>query len=266
VYVPTSRPATAPAPLVVFLHGGGVDMMHGIHLLSIREEAERDGFIALFPNGTANAAGCCRFNIPFLNGTWGDKQPPDDVRFIAQLLDLVESRYPIDTDRVYATGLSNGAMMSYRLACELSDRFAGVAAVAGTYDFGGCTISHPISVLAIHGTRDPNIPYAGGTQPNGQPITSQADVVEFWRAFDGCAAEPDTRMLTPVAEERAYGQCHNGTAVRQYTVQEGMHCWPGTEMPVQFQNLCNPGGSHLSFQATPLIAEFFLSHPRQAGS
>ena len=67
-----------------------------------------------------------------------------------------------------------------------------------------------------------------------------------------------------MAEERAFGPCRNGTAVRQYTVQEGMHCWPGTEMPVQFQSICMPGGPHLSFKATPLIAEFFLSHPRQA--
>jgi polyhydroxybutyrate depolymerase len=263
VYVPASRPANAPAPLVVFLHGGGVDMLYAIRGFGIREEAERAGFIALFPNGTASAMGCCRFD----NGItpWGDKQPPDDVRFIGQLLDLVVSKYPIDPDRIYSTGISNGAAMSYRLACELSDRFAGVAAVASPYDFSGCTISYPLSVLAIHGTADPTYPYAGGPDPSGTPRPSQSEIVDFWRAFDGCPAEPDTRMLTPVAEERAYGPCRNGTAVRQYTVQEGMHCWPGTELPVQFQNLCTPGGPHLSFQATPLIADFFLSHPRQAG-
>lgn len=268
VYLPTSLPANAPAPLVIFLHGGGLDWMHGIRLLGIREEAERSGFIALFPNGSAfgtpSGAGCCRFNTGMVS--FGDKQPPDDVRFIAQLLDLVESKYQIDRDRVYATGISNGAAMSYRLACELSDRFAGVAAVASPYDFSGCTISHPLSVLAIHGTADPNYPYAGGPDPAGVTRPSQAEVVEFWRAFDGCPAQPDTRMLTPVAEERAFGPCRNGTAVRQYTVQEGMHCWPGTEMPVQFQGICKPGGPHLSFKATPLIAEFFLSHPRQTAS
>jgi polyhydroxybutyrate depolymerase len=264
VYVPASHPANAPAPLVLFLHGNGIDMLYAIRGFGIREEAERSGFIAVFPNGTAPAMGCCAFN----NGApiWGDKQPPDDVHFIAQLLDLVESKYPIDPDRVYSTGISNGASMSYRLACELSDRFAGVASVASAYDFSGCTISHPLSVLAIHGTLDPLIPYAGGIDVRGQQQPSQADIVDFWRTFDGCPAEPDTRMVTPVAEERSYGPCHNGTAVMHYTVQEGMHCWPGTELPSQFSNLCTPGGPHLSFQATPLIVDFFLAHPRQSGA
>ena len=262
VYVPTSLPANTPAPLVMFLHGNGIDMLYAVRGFGIREEAERAGFIALFPNGTAPAMGCCAFNQG--SPIWGDKQPPDDVRFIAQLLDLVESKYPIDQDRVYSTGISNGASMSYRLACELSDRFAGVAAVASAYDFSGCTISHPLSVLAIHGTVDPVIPYGGGTDFRGQQQPSQADIAEFWRTFDGCPAQPDTRMLTPVAEERAFGPCRNGTAVRQYTVQEGMHCWPGVELPPQFSNLCNPGGPHRSFGATPLVVDFFLTHPRQA--
>ena len=91
-------------------------MMHGIRPLGIREEAERSGFIALFPNGTARhpwAAAGTTPDGPLL----ATSSRRDDVRFIAQLLDLVESKYPIDPDRVYATGISNGAAMSYRLAC-----------------------------------------------------------------------------------------------------------------------------------------------------
>ena len=115
VYVPTTRPANTPAPLVVFLHGAGIDMLYAVNGFGVREEAERAGFIALFPNGTAPAMGCCAFNDG--DPRWGEKQPPDDVRFIAELLDVVTEKYRIDPDRVYATGMSNGAAMSSRLAC-----------------------------------------------------------------------------------------------------------------------------------------------------
>ena len=188
------------------------------------------------------------------------------MAFIDRLLDLIMSKYRVDQDRVYSTGISNGGGMSSRLACELSHRFAGVAVVAAARDSSGCTINRPVSVLAIHGTADPIIPYAGGLDVRGVLAPSQADIAEVWRSFDGCSAEPVTRMLTPVAQELAYGPCERGTAVLLYTVQDGMHCWPGVELPQQFHNLCAPGGPHLSFKATPLIVDFFLTHPRQATS
>lgn len=264
VYVPTSLPTNTPAPLVIFLHGGGIDMLYAIRGFGVREEAERAGFIALFPNGTAPAMGCCAFN----NGApqWGDKQPPDDVAFVDRLLDHVMSKYRVDPDRVFATGMSNGAAMSSRLACELSHRFAGVAVVAAARDPRGCTITHPLSVLAIHGTDDPGTPYAGGLNTFGVLVPSQADIAETWRSVDGCEPEPVARMLTPSTQELAYGPCERGTAVVLYTVQDGMHCWPGVELPPQFANICNPGGPHMSFKASPLIVDFFLSHPRQANT
>ena len=262
VYVPTTRAANAPAPLVIFMHGNGIDMLYAVNGFGIREDAERAGFVALFPNGTAPAMGCCAFN----NGApiWGDKQPPDDVKFISQLLDVVTEKYQVDPNRVYATGISNGGGMSYRLACELSDRIVGIAPVASARDSSACNVTQPVSVLAIQGTADPNIPYGGGIDVRGVPAPSQADLAETWRAYDGCSARPTTQMLTPVAQELAYEQCERGAAVKFYAVQDGMHCWPGVELPRQFSNLCNPGGPHLSFKATPLIVDFFLAHPRQA--
>jgi polyhydroxybutyrate depolymerase len=262
VYVPNSLPANTPAPLVVFLHGNGIDMLYAIRGFGVREDAERAGFIAVFPNGTAPAMGCCAFN----NGApiWGDKQPPDDVAFIDRLLDLVMSKYRVDSDRVFATGISNGGGMSSRLACELSHRLAGVAVVAAARDASGCAITQPVSVLAIHGTADPSIPYAGGPDVRNVVVPSQAEIAEVWRSLDGCSAEPVTRMLTPSTQELTYGPCERGTEVRLYTVQDGMHCWPGVEFPQMFHNLCAPGGPHLAFKATPLIVDFFLSHPRQA--
>jgi polyhydroxybutyrate depolymerase len=264
VYVPTTRPASGTAPLVIFLHGAGIDMLYAVNGFGIREEAERAGFIALFPNGTPPAMGCCAFNDG--EPRFGEKQPPDDVKFISELLDVVTAKYRIDPDRIYATGMSNGGAMAYRLACELSDRFAAIAPVGAARDSSACTITHPLSVLAILGTNDPVVPYAGGLNVRNFPAPSQNEMNEFWRTFDGCSGEAATTMLTPVAEERAFEACRGGTAVKLYTVQQGMHCWPGVELPPQFSNLCAPGGPHLSFKAAPLIVDFFLSHPRQAGA
>jgi polyhydroxybutyrate depolymerase len=249
---------------VIFMHGAGIDMLYAMNGFGIREEAERTGVVVLFPNGTPPAMGCCVFNDG--EPRFGDKPAPDDVKFISQLLDVVTEKYKIDPDRVYATGMSNGGAMAYRLACEMSDRLAAIAPVGAARDSNPCTITHPLSVLAILGTKDPVVPYAGGLNVRNFPAPSQNEMFEFWRTFDGCSGEAATNMLTPVAEERAFEACRGGTAVKYFTVQEGTHCWPGVELPPQFANLCTPGGPHLSFKAAPLIVDFFLSHPRQVGA
>ncbi len=140
-----------PAPVVVVLHGGlqtpgGVADMTGFD-----REAERQGFLAVYPAGvgrTFDAGVCCgpakRLGV-------------DDVGFVRDLLGHLATRYDMDPSRVYATGISNGGLLAYRLACELPDVFAAVAPVAATL-VGECDPSSPVSILHIHGLRDRNIP------------------------------------------------------------------------------------------------------------
>ena len=108
----------------------------------------------------------------------------DDVGFINTLLDELESTFAIDIDKVYATGLSNGAMMVGRLACDLSERITAISPVSGTYNYGNCNPLRPVPVMIFHGTADTRAPYDGGIgSSNIVPRTDQSvsSAVDFWK-------------------------------------------------------------------------------------
>jgi polyhydroxybutyrate depolymerase len=264
VYVPTRAMGTGQLPAMLILHGRGVDMLFTAHALGFREEAERVGFIAVIPNGRpapAPAGGtvCCGWNDG--RPTWGDQQPADDVAFIARLLDLLIEKYPVDQHRISAAGISNGAFMSHRLACEMSDRIVAIAAVAGTRNNAECASMRRVSVLSMHGTADPLAPFEGGPDSRNIVEPTVAETTQFWRTHNGCAGRAATRTLNPVVEVQAYNQCADGTAVHQYIVVGGMHCWPGVEFNAPY---CLTGGPHMAFAATPVVVDFLVSHARTA--
>jgi polyhydroxybutyrate depolymerase len=156
LYVPTSLPKGTRVPLVVVLHGGFGVADGAAKQTGFDAQAERGKFLVVYPQGILrswNAGICCG---PAM------KNNVDDVRFITTLLDRLEADYRIDTRRVYATGISNGGMMAYRLACEAPDRFAAIAPVAATLTISGCRPPQPVSLLHIHGMEDGNVPFAGG--------------------------------------------------------------------------------------------------------
>lgn len=169
VYVPDSYRSDTPAPLLVSLHGGGgsMDYMAKDENYGQISHAARGGEVLVFPNGvsrfrsgmlaTWNAGACC--------GAARDEEV-DDVGFIRAVLERVMGQLNIDRQRVYATGMSNGAMMAYRLACEMPDVIRAVAAVAGTDNTRSCTPAQPISVLHIHARNDSHVLYEGGAGPD----------------------------------------------------------------------------------------------------
>jgi polyhydroxybutyrate depolymerase len=263
VYVPSSAPTATPLPVILIFHGRGFDMLHTVHALGFRQEAERAGFIAVVPNGSSSllpngARSCCGWNDG--RPTWGDQQPPDDVTFVSRLLDLLVEKYPVDAKRIAAAGVSNGAFMSYRLACEMSDRVSAVAAIAGTRDNAACPSMRHVSVLSIHGTADPLSPYAGGPDSRNLFVPAVVDTTRFWQQSNGCPSGAEIRMLSSVVEVRAYGPCRGGTAVQQVTINGGMHCWPGVELDAPY---CLSGGPHMALDATALLVQFFMTHTRQ---
>ena len=148
--------------------------------------------------------------------TWGRHPGADDVAFISATIDRLEAGDGVDPDRVYVTGLSRGAMMTYRLGCELSGRVAAIAPVSGnmaTADGSAdvpCTLDRPVSVLAIHGTADGTIPIAGGkTDIIFSPL---ADVIARWRALDSCTGPRPWRSTAP--RRRPAGACGAAAAWR----------------------------------------------------
>jgi polyhydroxybutyrate depolymerase len=258
MYLPSAYRAGRPAPLVLVFHGGGGRASGIAPHTGFSRLADREGFVTVYPDG--------------LQGRWNDGRgyaaTHDDVGFVRALLDTLERELSIDPRRIYATGISNGAMFSYRLACDLPGVFAAVAPVAGAMPVDlapSCRHAEPVSVLAMQGTADPLMPYAGGgvARRRGRVLSAEQSVA-FWATLDGCA-EP--ALVTPEADlapddgtrvrHATFNGCPDRRSVELYSIEGGGHTWPGGP-PV--------GGSvgrvSRDIDATPLIWAFFAQHAR----
>jgi polyhydroxybutyrate depolymerase len=234
VFVPKSLDPNQPPPLVVLLHG--CDLMRGsgdevAADTHFDDEASAGRFVAVYPDGQIsdysvlgrmrcwNAGSCCIDNV--------NTPVADDVAFVSQVLDRVTTDLPIDKTRIFIAGVSAGAFMAYRLACELSGRIAGMASVAGTMLVDNCHPARPVSILEMHGTDDSNVPYDGGAVFNGAASPSVAAVMQSWATLDGCAGNP-TQSQSGITKTSAWKGCKGGKIVRLDTVVGGHHTWFGS--------------------------------------
>jgi polyhydroxybutyrate depolymerase len=241
VHVPASYNPARPAPLLVALHGGGGNMDHQAtdEYYGLISKSDQEGFIAVFPNGyskrssgkfaTWNAGECC-----------GDSRDAnvDDVGFIRKATENVMRQLNVDRQRVFATGMSNGAMMAYRLACEASDLFKAIAAVAGTDNTRSCQPTQPISVLHIHARNDTHVLFTGGAGPDAAEkskvtdFTSVPDTMAKWTRLEACGSAPPKRILDKRgAYCELHSPCRGGTQVQLCVTEEGGHSWPGGHKP-----------------------------------
>lgn len=257
LYVPPTYQPGTPAPLVLVFHGAGGSGRRMAPHTGFSRLAARAGFVAVYPDG--------------LRRRWNDGRSAaatqDDVGFVRALLDTLRRELSLDSTRVYATGISNGAMFSYRLACDLPGVFAAIAPVAGATPAdltAGCAQTTPVSVLAIQGTADPLLPYAGGGVAGGRgSVLSARESIAFWAKVAGCGQapavteEPDRVRDGTRVQLTAYAGCRDGRGVELHTVQGGGHTWPGGP-PVGR----SVGRVSREIDATELIWAFFARHPR----
>jgi polyhydroxybutyrate depolymerase len=227
--------AAGPLPLVISLHGGGGNAEQHRRSTRMDAAADRDGYVAVYPNGsgrggrflTWNAGDCCGYAA---------SSKVDDVGFIARLIDDVEARTAIDATRVYVAGHSNGGMMAHRLGESLPQRITAIAAVAGAHvpSPGGV---RAMPVMHIHSVDDPRAPYHGGLGPPF-PLTqarvrhaSVEATIEAWVRRDGCRLTPETAALreagSHVARELLYSGCRDGARVALWQLSGPGHGWPG---------------------------------------
>jgi polyhydroxybutyrate depolymerase len=182
----------------------------------------------------------------------------DDIAFLTALLDRLEARYHIDERRVYATGISNGGLLAYRLACERSSRFSAIAPVAATMVVS-CDPELPVSVLHLHGSADENVPIRGGRGTKGVSRVvwpSVASALASWRSTDRCRGP--VRTLARGAVTRTRWRCAAGTDVELVVIAGGGHSWPGGE---RLSRILDPPSDALD--ATAEIWSFFAAHPRR---
>jgi polyhydroxybutyrate depolymerase len=261
LHVPLSYDGSQPVPLVIDLHGGGGNASTQMRTSQFSALADEKGFIVAYPYGTGrldnklltwNGGTCCGYAF---------ENQVDDVGFIRALIADLESQYKIDPKRIYATGLSNGGLMSFRLACDASDLFAAVAPVAGTLKYPRCNPSEPVSIIEFHGTEDGRIGYNGGAGPDSLvdvPFNSVKDSIDFWLEADQCDPTPQTEIFSDIKHD-TYSKCSDGIAIELYTIIGGKHAWPGSGGPAW------DGGDQptQTISATDLIWEFFSSHPKK---
>jgi len=244
--VPTEYDPDTPVPLVFNFHGLGSNAIEQ-SVYSGLPEAGRDGGLMVV---TPDAVG----------GVWQFSSAADpadavDVAYVRELLADLEGRYCVDTARVYAAGMSLGALMSASVACALPGTFGAIGLVAVQTLPGRC---EPVPVVVFHGTDDQVVPYQEGGeiqagQFTGVKVKGTINDLADWAELDGCAVEPDVDPVGEDVQHRVYPDCGPGTEVELYTVVGGGHTWPGSEI--------NIGPTTTTIDATALILEFFAEHP-----
>jgi polyhydroxybutyrate depolymerase len=254
LHIPKNFRTGERLPLVIVLHGGLGSGRTGEWDSRMSQQSEKDHFIVAYPNGafrTWNAGGCCgparRRNV-------------DDIAFMRAIIERFETELPIDRDRVFVTGISNGGMLAYRLGGELADEIAAIAPVEGCMYPFKMNSAIPVSVVAVHGTADRIVRYDGGTGSMfGYKVTAQsvADTIQFWVKRNQCNAQPRREYMGNIVKD-VYSDGKAGTEVCLYTVRGGGHIWPGGRR-------CTMAGDRPTkeFSATEAICAFFLSHPKQ---
>lgn len=241
VYVPAGLPAGRKVPVVFLLHGGG-STGRGMRRLTGRcfeRRADAEGGLVVYPDG--------------FDGNWNDyrgdrsrrarREDIDDVAFLKAVAAEVSARYPADAARVYAAGMSNGAMMAHALACRAPDVFAAVAAVSGAMPENlapACLPARPVPVMMINGTGDNLVHWEGGDVTGvfirrrlGRVLSAEK-TRDFWLEKNGCdrakarASSKDESEKDGTALEREnYAACAGGAEVAFIKVKGGGHTWPG---------------------------------------
>ena len=257
VYRPASLPAGA-VPLVIVLHGAVGTGQQAEQSYGWDAEADKGGFVAVFPDGVGRtwdaSPDCC-------GKAALDKV--DDVGFIEQLASTLDTQVRIDSHRVYATGISNGALLAYRLACDTTI-FAAIAPVSGTM-INPCPHPSPISIIHIHGTADHTIPYAGGPGRRDNGGTGRLPVkidgpavpalIAQWRRTDSCPAPAQT---TAGSVTTSIAHCPDGRAVELITIAGAGHQWPGSPGPGPIASrLLHLDPPSTALNATDTIWQFF---------
>lgn len=251
VYEPPSYDPAVPSPLVLNYHGLGSNAFEQRYYSGFDAVAADSNFIVVYPDG--------------INAAWNSglvtQSLADDVGFTNALIDKLSADYNIDQRRVYATGMSNGGFMSYRLACELENRIAAIASVTGALAddiIPACQSNRPVPVMQIHGTADAIVAYNGLAGAHRGAEGS----IDYWLSKNNCNMVGDTTIVQDIdpndnsnALRVYYGPCDDGTDVELYKVFNGGHTWPDATLDIPVN-----GNTNHDFNANRVIWEFFNRH------
>ena len=249
-------------PLVIALHGGGGNGAQLAKSAGLIDEAAKEGFVLALPEGSSrfgkletwNAGGCCAYAM---------REKIDDIGFIRALIDDLERTQPVDPKRVYVVGMSNGGMMTERVAIELGGRIAGAAVFVGALFGNEPRPVAAVPMLIVNAEKDEQVPIAGGAsttgivrRSQGMPYKPSRYAATFWATANRCTTNPTKAETADYVRERWTG-CASGADVDFYIVKGAEHGWPG-------RGLGRPGVTRNTgkIDGTALMWEFFAAHHR----
>ncbi|HTB79114.1 MAG TPA: PHB depolymerase family esterase [Polyangiaceae bacterium] len=281
VHIPPGLDLSKPAPLVFALHGGGQSASAFEGFAHIQAKADASGFILVEPEGTIalpglspgtldvwNAGNCCELAAEINTNV-------DDVGFVRAMIDAISQQVCVDPKRIFATGFSNGGMLAHRLACELSDKIAAIAAVSGgignvdldktpAETLFPCNPGRQVPVLHVHGTQDACYPFDGGWGPLSLvTFVSAPETVQEWVARNGCEGGPPTTVLSNGAATCELYPCPHAGEVEFCMIDGGGHYWPGGDDWAGSEVFCgsNQGARSADLIANDAFWSWFSAHP-----
>lgn len=243
VHVSPSYSGSKPAPLVLNWHACTGTASDEERYTNMDSVADANGWVLVYPtspDGSWNVGSSCTSTSAGLSR--------DDVGFAVALVNQIQSEACIDPKRIYTTGFSNGAFMSYALGCEHAELFAAIAPVGGKVGIPNCQPSRSVPVMAFHGTADPRVDYDAGGVPS---LPSVPDTVKAWATRDNCMVGPDQTYQMGTATCQTWSSCNAGATVTLCSAEGGGHCWPGSPL------MCLFGAGTNDIDATGQIAAFF---------
>jgi len=258
LHIPKNYNKNKSTPLILAFHGGmgTAEVMRDYY--GWVEKSEIEEFIVAFPNGasrfnsgkfaTWNAGNCCAYAVT---------SNSDDIGFVKLIIEDLKNK--VNIDKIFATGMSNGGMLSHKLACEMSDTFTAIAAVSGTNNFDECDPKNPISIMHVHGLKDDRVLFNGGCGPACNTkaeteYTSVPDTISDWIERNNCNNNPKRVLENENGYCDLYSECENNVHVELCVAEDGGHSWPGAaEKP----NPLEKTKPSQAFSATNKIWNFF---------
>lgn len=257
LYIPENYAEHQPNALVFSLHGAASWAEEQMEHSQWNRVADEYGFIVVYPQGSGMPAGWDSGQE--LRGLMAlfAAQRGDDFGFLDALIDQLLADYCVDAARVYFNGLSNGAGMSNRLACQLADKVAAIGGVSGAYHdpLGGCNPSRPVPIMAFHGDAD-RVSSIEGVRIAGMDLLPPPEWAEAWAARNGCDAEAEILPNIGAVSGVRYGECDQDAEVIFYTIAGGGHTWAGGGDIRPFL-----GEVNRDIDASTLLWVFFEQHP-----
>jgi polyhydroxybutyrate depolymerase len=256
LHVPAGLHVLRAVPLVIALHGRYGTGKDQEKLSGLSSLADEKRFLIAYPDGVGRS-----WNAGHGVGA-AQRRGVDDVHFISELIEAIARGFPVDRRRIYAVGMSMGGILAHRLACELSDKIAAVASVAGPMSAdleSSCGARGGVSVMHLHGTADRIVRFEGGDTRSGGRVLSAPETTRTWAERNRCKMTAKTSRPAPDVECETYSGCQDEAEVVLCALEGSGHTWAGGR---QYAPRLMIGTTNRSVSASEMIWQFFDAHPK----